>query len=255
MNNLGDYYQYGIGVPIDINKSIYYYQEAIEKGNLDIAKINLAMLFFEKINSKKSPNKTIELLLDATNSDNLEMRIVAMTNLGGVYKHLGYNVEAFVWTKKAAELDSEVAETNLGFLFSEGIGTKPNAEKALYWLNKAMDKKYPEAFFILATIYKNGSKSIEKNYFKALELYSIASDLDHGMAKNNLANMLFNGQGIEPDRLRALNLYLDAANSHNIAFSMYALYQIYSRGYEEIPKDLEEAKYWLEKAKENGLDL
>ncbi|MDY3333314.1 MAG: SEL1-like repeat protein [[Actinobacillus] rossii] len=252
LNSLGNYYFNGIGISPDLKKGVHYYQEAINKGNFETSKINLGYAYFYGLGTEKNVAEAIKLTKSVLSTDNKEFNAQAMANLGVFYKELGDADNAFLWTNQAADLGNVSAETNLGFLYAYGIGVKANKEKALYWLKKAMDKKHSEAYFILGRIYEKGTSVIEKSSLKAFELYSMAAHQGHGMAKNNLAVMLINGKDVKKDETRALELFLEAAEEYKVVFSMIALYQIYSQGTKEIPQDLEKAKYWLEKAKENG---
>lgn len=254
LNNLGNYYTNGIGVDKDLEKGASYYKKAIEKGDLEVAKLNLAVAHFYGLGIHQDTEKAILLTKEVISSNKL-MAGMAMANLGGFYSALNQNKLAFEWTQKGALLDNLAAQTNLGFMYANGIGVIENKDKSIYWLTKAAESGYSEAYYILGTLYEKGNNTINRDLSKATHYYILAVKKNHGMAKNNLATLLINGKGIEKNENEAFKLYLDAAQNNNVAFSMYALYQIYSKGTKAIPQDPQKAQYWLEKAKENGLQL
>lgn len=247
-NNLGQYYQKGIGVKKDLKQAILFYQKAIDGGLPSIPYINLAYAYFYGLGIEKEPEKAISLILPlADNGD-----VLAMTNLGTFYKELNNIKQSIFWTTKAAEIGGALAQANLGLAYAKGIGVKINREKSIYWLNKSMNQNNSQAFFIMGTLYSEGDSILGKDEEMAFSLYLKSAKLGNGNAQNNLGNWLFNGRYVLKNEKEALKWYLKAAEENDMVPSMYALYQIYSQGTKEIPQDLEKAKYWLEKAKENG---
>ena len=249
LNNLGTYYQQGIGVKKDLEKSILYFNKALTiDSNLPITKTNLGYSYFYGLGVKKDISNALKLTEEAANQG----YIMAMNNLGVYYKDLGQEKLAFEWTEKAAQLGLTLAKTNLGFFYAKGIGIEKNKEKALYWLNEAQLKNDSQAFFIMGILFSENNNIFENNDKKAFELFKIAAEMGNGNAQYNLANWLFDGRFISKNELEAVKWYERAAIDSNISEAMYALYQIYSKGTKDIPKDPEKANYWLEKAKKNG---
>ena len=248
INHLGLYYQKGIGVEKNLKQATLLYQEAIDKGLPSIPYINLSYAYFHGLGVKKNHAKAIDLIEPlATSGDEL-----AMANLGAFYKELNDFEKSLFWTEKAAKKGNALAQANLGFFYAKGLGVAINKNKAIYWLDNAMKKNNHQAFFIMGTLYSEGGAVVEKDEKMAFALYLKSAKLGNGYAQNNLGNWLFNGRYVPKNEKEGFKWYLKAAEENNIAASMYALYQIYSQGTKEIPQDLEKAKYWLEKAKENG---
>ena len=249
LNNLGTYYQQGIGVKKDLEKSILYFNKALAiDSDLPITKTNLGYSYFYGLGVKKDISNALKLTEEAANQG----YIMAMNNLGVYYKDLGQEKLAFEWTEKAAQLGLTLAQTNLGFFYAKGIGVEKNKEKALYWLNEAQLKNDSQAFFIMGILFSENNNIFENNDKKAFELFKIAAEMGNGNAQYNLANWLFDGRFISKNELEAVKWYERAAIDSNISEAMYALYQIYSKGTKDIPKDPEKANYWLEKAQKNG---
>lgn len=92
--------------------------------------------------------------------------------LGDLYKQ-GYCVRqdderALYWVKKAAEGGYEEAYFDLGYFLLEGVGDTKNPAAAAAWLEKASNRRI-EAYFLLAKIHFRG-EGLPQNFAKALDL-------------------------------------------------------------------------------------
>ena len=246
VNNLGVIYFNGVYVNVDFTKAISYYKEAIEKG-YPIAKIGLSYAYFIGQGVPQDTNKAIELALEVAKDPNRIGYETAMTNLGVYYGAIGNKKEQLYWTEKAAEQYDPSAQVNLGNLYATDRAFL-NKEKALYWLNKAIERGNPQAYFALGKLYEKGSPVFEVNNEKAMELYLKSAELGNDKAQYYLGSKLFHNH----QEKEALKWFLIAATEQNNPNSIVSLYQIYSQGTKDIPKDPEKAQYWLDKAKELG---
>ena len=70
------------------------------------------------------------------------------------------------------------------------------------------------ALFDLGYIYYSGN-GVEKDYKKAIELYSKAASLGHMQAYNNLGFCYENGFGVPVDLKKAIEFYRISANMGN----------------------------------------
>lgn len=246
LNNLGSYYFNGVYIKQDFNKAIEYYNKAISQGN-SFARVNLSYAYFTGQGVEKNVDKAIELASSVIKDPGNIGYTMALTNLGVYYASLGLKEKQIFFMEKAAQLYDPNSMINLGVIYATD-NELLNKEKSLYWLNKAIERNNPDAYFRLGVFYDNGTLIFEKNNEKAMELYLKSAELGHSRAQYQLGNKLFWNNN-EKDALR---WFLKAANEHNNPNAIVSLYQIYSQGTKEIPQDLEKAKYWLEKAKENG---
>ena len=85
-----------------------------------------------------------------------------------------------------------------------------------------LSNKY--ALFNLGWMYFNG-ENVNKDVFKAYELYQMASDFGHPRAMYNLANMHLTGTGTVKDLKKAYKLFLKS-KMHGIQESEYFIEQI-----------------------------
>lgn len=246
LNNLGSYYFNGVYIKQDFNKAIEYYNKAISQGN-SLARVSLSYAYFTGQGVEKNVDKAIELASSVIKDPGNIGYTMALTNLGFYYGSLGVKEKQVSFMERAAQLYDANALINLGVIYATDYSFG-DREKSLYWLNKAIERNNPEAYFRLAIFYDKGTPVFEKNNEKAMEFYLKAAELGNDNAQYVLGSKLF----WHNQEREALKWFLKAANEHNNPNSIVSLYQIYSQGTKEIPQDLEKAKYWLEKAKENG---
>ena len=71
---LGELYQYGKGVPVDMNQSIYWYQKAAYSGDQD-AQTNLASIYIQTSNDKYKIKEALGWLRDAAEKGHLFSQI------------------------------------------------------------------------------------------------------------------------------------------------------------------------------------
>ena len=94
----------------------------------------------------------------------------------------------------------------------------------LYYYESASKLSNKYALFNLGWMYYNG-ENVNKDVFKAYELYKMASDFGHPRAMYNLANMHFTGTGTVKDLKMAYKLFLKS-KMNGIKESEYFIEQI-----------------------------
>ena len=107
-NNLGIYYQNGIGVERDLAKAIRYFREAAENGNFQ-AQFSLGLTYFSG---------------------------------NGVPQDYAVAVE---WFEKAAAQNEPDSQYHLYLCYSQGLGVEQDEDKAFSFLQKAADNQFPAA--------------------------------------------------------------------------------------------------------------
>ena len=101
----------------------------------------------------------------------------------------------------------------------------------------------------LANMYKNGN-GVEQNYQKAIELYMRANEKGNVCAMNNLAFMYRNGNGVEQNYQKAIELYMRAIEKGNLT-SMNNLAHMYQNG-NGLDKNYQKAIELYKQAIEKG---
>lgn len=137
LNLLGMMYELGQGVNQDTQKSIVYYRQAADKGDL-YAQFNLGVSY----DSGKGVPQNFR--------------------------------EAVKWYKRAAIQGASFAQYNLAIMYEQGRGVQKSFEEAVYWYNKAALQGDSKAQNNLAYLYESG-KGVNKDLVKAYVLFDNAS--------------------------------------------------------------------------------
>lgn len=246
INNLAKYCLIGFGTPKSIERSFALYSLAAENG-LAEAQLNLSSLYISGSLGYKDINKAIFWAEQSANQD----YILAMGQVSLLYRENKDYSNALRWAEKAVLKNDAVAEANLAYLYSLGLGVEKNKKEAELWIKRVSEKNDANANLIIGAIYESQDSILGYDIDKALLFYMKSADANNGLAQNNIGRILFN---VKKDNQNAISWFIKSTDN-NVPEAMYALYQIYSNGAKDVPKDPEKAKYWLDKARENGLDL
>ena len=186
--------------------------------------------------------------------------------------------QAFTWFEKSYKGGLKKAVVDLGKCYEDGTGVARDMEKAILYYKLGVEYKIPEAMFLLGKCYFYGN-GVTRNEIEATKLFreAAADENKYGDAESfygyclergrgckadakkafqyytkanqhgsvegmyNYADMLFHGQTLEQSVPQACDLFwLAARKGQHDAY--YDLYQIYSRGYEQVQKDMESAR-------------
>src|SRR6516164_5436045 len=81
-----------------------------------------------------------------------------------------------VQVRKAAERGNAAAQTNLGYMYDNGLGGLPkDAVQAVYWYRKAAEQGIPTAQYDLGLSYRMG-RGLAKDDVQAVYWYRKAAD-------------------------------------------------------------------------------
>ena len=186
--------------------------------------------------------------------------------------------QAFTWFEKSYQRGLKKAVVDIGKCYENGTGVACDREKAVHYYKLGVEYKIPEAMFLLGKCYFYGN-GVTRNEIEAAKLFRKAAEdknrygdaesfygycleqgrgckadvkkafqyyikaNQHGSVEGmyNFADMLFHGQTLEQSVPQACDLFwLAARKGQHDAY--YALYQIYSRGYKDVEKDIESAR-------------
>jgi TPR repeat protein len=156
-SQLGFFYDEGVIVKKDINKAIYWYEEAI-KNNSNTARYNLAKIYLNKPNpSSHKLNNAISLYLTAAEQGDGDAKVA----LGNLYLENMYGLKddkkAFYWLNSAASNGNTYGQIGLASCYRYGIGTDTDYEKALYWYQLSSDTTHdPISRYRLAEMHMLG---------------------------------------------------------------------------------------------------
>lgn len=96
---------------------------------------------------------------------------------------------------QAAELGKPEAMTVLGSMYLLGQGVKEDGQKAVHWLQKAIDARYEGAVSILGMAYATGKAGVKIDIHKAREMLTAAAK--NGDEKSSkMLEMMAKGEGV-----------------------------------------------------------
>ena len=136
------------------------------------------------------------------------------TNLGWMYSDgLGVQqdyTEALKWYRKAAEQGHDAGQVHLGFMYENGHGLSQDHAEAVKWYRKAAEQGYPGGQFKLGTMYGDGL-GVQQDYTEALKWYRKAAEQGFGPAQTNVGVFYHNGWGVARNYAEAVRWYRKAA--------------------------------------------
>jgi len=312
-NYLGVLYLKGDGVERDLKEAVYWFKKAAAQGNAD-AQYRLGTMYYsedrsfsEKLAFKFIPNIhqpvarsqswPKSLPVDAVSQD--KDKALMLFQKSSEQGHSGGQYMLAVMYSKGNILKQDnkkannlyTLSANQGFSpayvklaegYLQGIGTKINFEKSVYWYERALkvdqyfygrenkvkrikdilvpmqklaDEGNAKAQYEMGQMYNDSLSyfNIPRNSEKALFWYKKAAENNYAPAQYYLGNMYSYGSIVKPDKKKSLYWYHKAAEQGH-AMACYALYELSKKALKGNPDKLDEEKeiYWLTKAAENN---
>ncbi|AJR09145.1 hypothetical protein H744_2c2489 [Photobacterium gaetbulicola Gung47] len=171
----------------------------------------------------------------------------------GLANDQGYGVKqnhtkAAEWYRLSATKGNRDSQRNLAWLYESGLGTQIDKSQAFYWMSKAADTGLNIPTAELGRYYLYGIGT-EKDTQKAFKLLSKAAT-ENKFAAYHLANMYFNGWGIEQDYNKSFQWFMHSSKQDHTA-SLWFIGEHYYKGLGRDKNNYEAFK-WYSKAAENG---
>ena|GEM_PF-795281 len=248
MGGLGLCFENGKGTAKDEKEAVRWYSKAAELGD-GWALNQLGLCYYNGIGLVKDYSKAYQKFKMAAEKDNAS----GMGNLGLCYE-TGNGVvkdekEAVRWYAKAAELGDGWALNKLGERYNYGIGVEKDYSKAYRFFKKAADQDDANGMGNLGLCYETGN-GVTKNEREAVRWYSKAADLGNGWALNQLGLCYEQGRGVEKDPKKAFQCYLRSAEAGN-ASGQNLLGACYY-GSVGVEQDFAMAFQWFKKSADQG---
>jgi TPR repeat protein len=158
-------------------------------------------------------------------------------------------VKMFEWHKTNEDSHNPVVNYNLGWMYSNGIGTQINYKNAFYYFKIAAGFNHTDALYELGSCYDFGH-GVDQDTKTAIEWYLRAARLHHTYANYNIANIYKNDENPQHDYKKAQQYY-EVAALYGDQRSQYELGGLYKEGL-GVEKDHKMAIYWYEKAAIQG---
>ncbi|ABK44041.1 Sel1 domain protein repeat-containing protein [Magnetococcus marinus MC-1] len=121
--------------------------------------------------------------------------------------------DGFKWLKKAADQGHVQAQNSLGYMYSQGIGTRVDFLKALKWYGEAAKHGDALAQFNVGHMHYRG-KGVQANPGSAYGWYVRSAKQGFAPAQTAVGYLLENGLGVDKNLAEALNWYTQAARQN-----------------------------------------
>lgn len=209
---LGDLYEMGKGVPVNLKVAAEWREKAANRGNVD-AQLKLGKMYLDGLGVEQDYKKAKYWLNRSAVEGNSEAQFL----LGKMY-HLGLGVEqnreiAGNWLAKAASHSYEDAVKLLNLLESFGLHVEEGFYQRLPELDKLAQDGDAEAQYQLAVRYESGGYGMKKNAEKALYWFKQAANNGHLLAMKSLAHIYRDGlDGVAADQ-KVAGFWSDKARS------------------------------------------
>ncbi|KAK9763212.1 ERAD-associated protein [Basidiobolus ranarum] len=207
-----------------------------------------AFRYFQSAASHMYTNRRVK---DVKDPDVAKLVAEACAMLGEMYRRGEATPQdytaAHMWYSRGAKQNDPIALNGLGVMYLEGIVVEKNVEKAIEKFKLAAEKKNPEAQVNLGLLFLNAPKPEYKSAY-----YQFASAHKHKYfpAYYYLAEMYYNGQGLERSCQKAVTLYKIVSERGDWLHSPFPeAYRTYKRG------DIETSFLWYLIGAEMGYEV
>lgn len=133
-------------------------------------------------------------------------------------------------SRKAAELFHQSAQGGygrgcnaIGICYRDGDGVEKDIEAAIRWFEAGAQLNMAACYRNLGYIYKD-----KKQYEKAFSYWQKGADFGNLYCHHGIASLYLNGQGVQPDGVKALEHYAKAqTKDNNTAYGMISVLEKY----------------------------
>lgn len=101
-----------------------------------------------------------------------------------------------------AETGNAKAQSNLGWMYRNGVGVTQNHTEAVKWFRKAAGQGDAPGQYNLGLMYEEGF-GVKQDYAEAAKWYRQAAEQGQANAQFNLAEMYLDGLGVDQDYVQA----------------------------------------------------
>jgi len=181
----------------------------------------------------------------------------AQCSLGSRYLHGSGSIKrdvkrAFVLYTLAAEQGEADAQSSLGIMYRDGIGTKPDVKRALELFTLSAEQGLAKAQYNLGCMYLRGTDGVKKDVKRAFVLYTLAAKQRNANAQYVLGNMYADGDGTKIDVKHAVKLYRLSAEQ-GLDKAEFNLGYMYATG-RGVEQSFTTAREWIQKAAAQGFE-
>jgi hypothetical protein len=198
---LGQMYEQGLGVPLDLSKAVEHYAKGAALGDVH-SQFSLGVLLAEGRGIKENKKQAADFFELAAAKNHA----VAIYNLSLIYVE-GFSrpqdfEKAAQLMEQAANLDYAPAQYDLAAFYKEGRGVPRDEAKVAYWLGRAAESGLPNAELEYGIMVFNG-KGVPKNEKAGLEFLRLSAEKGNPVAQNRMARAYAFGAGVQIDPVTA----------------------------------------------------
>lgn len=246
---LGECYIDGRGVERDPSKGFALFQKAAEQGDHQaFYKLGRCYTMGEGTSKDEvEAAKWYQKGADAGNAEAQSSLAWALFQGDGIGKNF---VEAARLALEAAKGGDKYAAGFLYHFYANGIGVAKDPAEAMKWLLKSAQSGDTSAQYNLGLAYQRG-ELVPPDSQQAFKWLDASARGGFVLAVPLLADCYLNGRGVQQDVPKAMELLEQSANT--VAGSGFRLGTIYAEGRSGIPRNPEQAVFWLTTAAEKGL--
>ena len=227
--NLGEIYEQGCGVPVNLKKAILWWREAAKNGD-SLALSHLGDLYYDGRGVTQDYSEALRF-----------------------YK------KSIEQNKDKEILDSYKEFFCLGYMYEKGLGIEKNINIALKYYHRVADAfenkaksilddvtcRVSDSMFQIGCIYLFGN-DVDIDYANAFKWFSKAAIYEMPAAQYNLGCMYSEGQGVIKNYEMAFSWFMKAA-LQEYSLAEYNVGISYQYGY-GCKQDYKKAEEWLQKA-------
>lgn len=140
----------------------------------------------------------------------------------------------------------------IGILYKNGKVVPYDIQKALLYLNTAVDKNHPIAQFTIGLLYYEG-KVVKKCFDQAKKFFELSANQNNAEALDYLGNIYYKGENVEKNYEKAFQYFELSAKQDN-PDALCKIGYFYENGY-SCRKDFHKAKDFYEKSAKHNYPL
>lgn len=214
-----------------LKEALYWFMQAASYANNPIADYGLAHIYAKGLGVSVDEQKAVEYYQKAA-SENFVLAYEPLGDFYLQSSDDPKKIsDALLLFQRAANEDIASAQYKLGYMYEAGLGAKQDYETARFWYKKASSNHFMKANIALGLMYANGF-GIDKDNVQAYEFYRVAAEAGDPVAQSSIARAFERGLGVDQDLERAIFWYAEAAKQ-NDGYAEYNLGRIFEE-YESV---------------------
>ncbi|GAA5813302.1 hypothetical protein MFLAVUS_006777 [Mucor flavus] len=171
-NQLGTFYEFGIGVERDYTEALYYYKRSDSAGAL----FQTGTFYFEGKGTERDHAVALAyfnavLLLEGQGLSSFFIGKIYKEGKDGVEQNYQKSLDYFTM---ALMLGLPEAATEIGILYRNGLGLQKDNQKAFGWFLKGASMGCPKSHYALGLIHFNGD-GVVVDYVQAFSCFILSS--------------------------------------------------------------------------------